>query len=56
MGIAASCVINNDINYNNIISLREDERTTLANDLIFLCEPPKWRLLLVGELYDVCAR
>ena len=55
MGVAAaSCVINNNINNinNNIISLREDERTTLADDLI-LCEPPKWRLLLVKELYDV---
>lgn len=41
MGVAAaSCMINNNINNinNNIISLWEDERTTLADDLI-LCEP-----------------
>lgn len=48
-------VINNNINNinNNIISLREDERT-LADDLI-LCKPPKWRLLLVRELFTMCA-
>lgn len=47
-------MINNNIN-NNIISLREDERTTLANDLI-LCKPPKWWLLLVRGLFTCVLR